>query len=87
MAICARACGHSLGTRYQQAKPRKDCAMTTCATCRFCTPHPTDSALVQCRRMPPTVTTMAMGQWPVVRPDAWCGEWRAVDGRKNGDKA
>ena len=61
-----------------------------CGNCKFngSFPAPTNEALFQCRRMPPTVQVVPVGleegkakfqnstNHPVVRATDWCGEWK-----------
>lgn len=53
---------------------RYDCEVGTCATCLFYNDHDATDYNGQCRRMPPT----GMRQWPLVKNDDWCGEYKTT---------
>ena len=58
--------------------------VVSCGDCKFF-----DDDAGECRRYPPTVMAYAAesfdggvgftSQWPSVRPDDWCGEWKEED--------
>lgn len=51
----------------------------TCASCRFARPNRDFEDAHSCQRNPPVHDgNYAYGQWPVVRPWSWCGEWNAI---------
>lgn len=54
-------------------------AARTCATCRF-SMFAKSSDTGQCRRRTPLAAPYsedeALGYWPLISTDDWCGEWR-----------
>lgn len=48
----------------------------TCGNCRYAKDRRSWPGMLQCRRFPPTTDT----DWPLVEPQAWCGEFKAEKG-------
>jgi hypothetical protein len=53
---------------------------TFCVSCAWCDANsrPGEGRVLRCRRLPPVnmTGTMKHGEWPLVYPSDWCGEWR-----------
>lgn len=46
-----------------------------CATCRFSMEKQVGAGILCCKEPPRIVVGNAMGRWPAVQPDSWCGAY------------
>lgn len=67
--------GNNISKKQAAKSPPK-----TCSSCRFSKPIEGSETAVECRRYPPTITSVVHNQitshWPLLGVANGCGEWR-----------
>ena len=78
-------CAVPTPSRIVSTNPKVPTMKTTCVCCRFFSPQSAGRSRNECRRHSPAARRaqdgrhdqFAVGIWPAVSPDGWCGEFKS----------